>query len=104
MGLDAAEICGLAEPTGVIATDDVDALTTLRPDAVVHYGPTAAHADANIDVIGRFLRAGVDVCSTAMTPWVWPAMHLNPPAWIDPSPPPVRRVVVLHHRYRPRHL
>ncbi len=34
--------------------------------------------------MGAFLRAGIDVCSTAMTPWVWPAMAQNPPAWIDP--------------------
>ena len=31
-----------------------------------------------------FLRAGIDVCSTAMTPWVWPTMHLSPPQWIQP--------------------
>ena len=34
--------------------------------------------------IGAFLRAGIDVCSTAMTPWVWPQMSLNPPSWIEP--------------------
>jgi 4-hydroxy-tetrahydrodipicolinate reductase len=34
--------------------------------------------------MSAFLRAGIDVCSTAMTPWVWPAMTLNPPTWIDP--------------------
>ncbi len=83
-GRDAGEICGLAEPLGVVATRDIDALIALRPDALVHYGPTAARADANIEVIGRFLRAGIDVCSTAMTPWVWPQMSLNPPGWIDP--------------------
>ena len=83
VGLDAGEICGLP-PVGVIATDEIDALIALRPDALVHYGPPAAKADANIEVIGRFLRAGIDVCSTAMTPWVWPTMHLNPPNWIDP--------------------
>jgi 2,4-diaminopentanoate dehydrogenase len=81
---DVGEICGLAEPVGVIATDDVDALIALRPDALVHYGPTAAHADENIALMTRFLRAGIDVCSTAMTPWVWPTMHLNPPNWIRP--------------------
>ena len=59
------------------ATDDLDALVALRPDALVHYGPTAAHADDNIRDIGAFLRAGIDVCSTAMTPWVWPAMSLR---------------------------
>jgi 2,4-diaminopentanoate dehydrogenase len=84
VGRDVGEICGLAEPVGITATDDVDALIALRPDALVHYGPTAAHADDNIALITRFLRAGVDVCSTAMTPWVWPAMHLNPPNWIQP--------------------
>ena len=83
VGRDGGELCGLA-PLGLAATDDVDALIALKPDALVHYGPTAAHADANIDLIGRFLRAGIDVCSTAMTPWVWPAMKLNPPNWIEP--------------------
>jgi len=84
VGRDVGEICGLPESVGIIATDDVDALIALRPDALVHYGPTAAHADANIALITRFLRAGIDVCSTAMTPWVWPTMHLNPPDWIEP--------------------
>jgi hypothetical protein len=84
VGRDVGDICGLAEPVGITATDDVDALIALRPDALVHYGPTAAHADANIALITRFLRAGIDVCSTAMTPWVWPTMYLNPPNWIEP--------------------
>lgn len=84
VGRDVGEICGLAEPVGVVATDDVDALIALAPDALVHYGPTAAHAEDNIRLIGRFLRAGIDVCSTAMTPWVWPAMKVNPPNWITP--------------------
>ncbi|MEO5877636.1 MAG: hypothetical protein ABIS86_06480 [Streptosporangiaceae bacterium] len=83
VGRDAGEICGL-DPTGVIATDDLDALIALAPDALVHYGPTAAHAAENIRVIGAFLRAGIDVCSTAMTPWVWPSMKQNPPSWIEP--------------------
>jgi 4-hydroxy-tetrahydrodipicolinate reductase len=84
VGRDVGEICGLDTRVGVTATDDVEALIALRPDAVVHYGPTAAHADENIELITRFLRAGIDVCSTSMTPWVWPAMHLNPPNWIQP--------------------
>jgi 4-hydroxy-tetrahydrodipicolinate reductase len=83
VGRDAGEICGIGS-TGVVATDDVDALVALRPDALLHYGPTAAHADENIRVISEFLRAGIDVCSTAMTPWVWPAMSLNPSVWIQP--------------------
>src|SRR6201999_4052059 len=80
----AGSLWGLPEPIGIAATDDVDALIALQPDALVHYGPTAAHADANIALMTRFLRAGVDVCSTSMTPWVWPTMHLTPPNWIQP--------------------
>src|ERR1700731_3034574 len=84
VGRDVGEICGLQRPLDVTATDDVDALIDLKPDALVHYGPTAAHADDNIALMSRFLRAGIDVCSTAMTPWVWPTMHLNPPNWTVP--------------------
>jgi len=83
VGKDVGEICGI-EPIGLAATDDVDALIALRPDALVHYGPTAAKADDNIALMAKFLRAGIDVCSTAMTPWVWPGMKQNPPSWIDP--------------------
>jgi hypothetical protein len=84
VGRDVGEICGLGRSLALTATDDVDALIALKPDALVHYGPTAAHADDNIALIARFLRAGIDVCSTSMTPWVWPKMHLNPPNWIQP--------------------
>jgi hypothetical protein len=84
VGRDVGEICGLGRSLALTATDDVDALIALKPDALVHYGPTAAHADDNIALITRFLRAGIDVCATSMTPWVWPKMHLNPPNWIQP--------------------
>ena len=70
VGRDVGELCGLDEPLGLAATDDVDALIALAPDALVHYGPTAAQADDNIALITRFLRSGIDVCSTSMTPWV----------------------------------
>jgi len=83
VGRDVGEICGIGD-IGIVATDDLQALIALRPDALVHYGPTAGLADANIRDIGAFLRAGIDVASTAMTPWVWPHMKLNPPSWIDP--------------------
>ncbi len=83
VGRDAGELAGIG-PVGVDATDDLEALVALAPDGVVHYGPTAAHPEANIQVIGAFLRAGIDVASTAMTPWVWPWAPANPPEWIEP--------------------
>ena len=48
VGRDVGEIGGLFRPIGLAATDDVDALIALQPDALVHYGPTAAHADEKI--------------------------------------------------------
>ena len=83
VGRDVGELCGV-DKIGIEATDDIDELIALEPDAVVHFGPTANHANENIRVIGSFLRAGIDVSSTAMTPWVWPSMAQNPASWIDP--------------------
>ena len=82
-GTDVGTLCG-TDPIGMTATADIDELIALAPDALVHYGPTAAQARTNIEHIGAFLRAGIDVCSTAMTPWVWPHIHQNPPSWTEP--------------------
>ena len=103
VGRDVGDICGLAEPVGITATDDIDALIALKPDALVHYGPTAMHAKENISLITRFLRAGIDVCSTAMTPWVWPTMSAEP-AQLDRAHHRGLRAgwrVLFHHRHRP---
>ena len=54
-GRDVGELCGVA-PIGLRATDDVEALIALRPDALVHYGPTAA---------GRTTTSGTSVPSCA---------------------------------------
>ncbi len=83
VGKDAGDLCGQPK-TGVLATDSVDELIALRPDALVHYGPTAQFADENIRVMTAFLRAGIDVCSTAMTPWVYPEIKQLPDVWRDP--------------------
>ena len=64
VGKDVGEVIGI-EPTGVLCTDDVDALVALRPDALVHYGPTAQYAEDNIRVMSAFLRAGIDVAKSS---------------------------------------
>ena len=43
VGQDVGTLCGI-QPIGIEATDDLDALVALQPDALVHYGPTAALA------------------------------------------------------------
>ena len=59
VGKDAAELCGLDAPTGVLATDDVDELLVLRPDCVVY---TPLHF--SVAEVERILRAGIDVVTT----------------------------------------
>ncbi len=60
IGADAAELAGLPRPTGVRATDDVDALIALRPDACV-YNPLWS----DTEVLVRLLEAGINVCTSA---------------------------------------
>lgn len=60
VGKDAADLCNWPEPTGVLATDDVDALIALKPDACC-YNPLWS----NVDELERLLAAGINVCSTA---------------------------------------
>ena len=60
VGVDAAELSGWPEPTGVTATNDIDALLALKPDACC-YNPLWP----NIDELTRLLEAGVNVCSSA---------------------------------------
>jgi len=70
-GKDVGEICGI-DPVGITASTDADAvLMGTEPDAVAHYGPTAAEARTNIADLGNALRRGIDVVSTAMTNFVW---------------------------------
>lgn len=70
-GVDVGELVGLPA-TGMRATTDIDATLALEADAVAYYGPTAAYAAANIENMVKALRAGKDVVSTAMTPFVYP--------------------------------
>jgi len=59
VGRDIGELIG-ADPTGVVATDDVDALLALDPDCVVY---TPKWPD--VDELVRILEAGVNVVATA---------------------------------------
>src|SRR3954465_9486809 len=65
VGKDVGEICGIGR-VGLAPTDDLDALVALRPDALVHYGPTAAKAADNIRDISAFPRPGIHVRCAGM--------------------------------------
>ncbi len=60
VGRDAAELSDWPEPTGVLATDDVDALLALRPDACC-YNPLWP----DVDHLVALLEHGVNVCTSA---------------------------------------
>jgi len=56
VGLDAGEAAGLGRATGVLASNDVEELIALRPDAVIYSG---FWSDA--DLFCRLLEAGINV-------------------------------------------
>ncbi|GAA3514491.1 dihydrodipicolinate reductase [Aeromicrobium panaciterrae] len=60
VGRDAADLCGWPEPTGITATNDIDALIALAPDACC-YNPLWQ----NVDELERLLTAGINVAATA---------------------------------------
>lgn len=61
---DAGTLAGLDRPLGVSATNDVDALVALAPDAVVHTAMADDRLMEAIEDIKRLLRAGINVVSS----------------------------------------
>lgn len=76
VGRDAAELCGLDEPSGVIATDDVDALIAQQADCVVYTSQAETRPGDAIEEITRFLAAGTNVVGTSMV-WLVAAEHAD---------------------------
>ena len=69
-GRDAADLCGLTEPTGILATDDAAALLALGADCLSYSGPGLT-PDAITDVL-PFLEAGIDVVTTSFAGLTYP--------------------------------
>lgn len=79
IGRDAAELCGLPEPTGILATDDIDALLELDADCVVYTSQAEMRPQEAIEEISRFLRAGTNVVGTSM---VWLVAPYQADEWM----------------------
>jgi 2,4-diaminopentanoate dehydrogenase len=79
LGRDAAELCGLGEPTGVVATDDLDALLALDADCVVYTSQAETRPKEAVGEIARFLSAGVNVVGTSLV-WLVAPQHAD--AWL----------------------
>jgi hypothetical protein len=72
VGRDAAELADLDAPTGVRATDDVEALLGLGADCVCYTAQGETRIRETIDDLCRILAAGLDVVNTAIVSLVYP--------------------------------
>ena len=82
VGRDAAELCGLDAPTGVAATDDVDALVALGADCVVYTSQAESRPHEALAEVTAFLAAGTNVVGTSL---VWLVYPPHADAWLrDP--------------------
>jgi hypothetical protein len=72
-GLDAADIAGFnSEKTGVIATNDVDALLALKPDVVVYNANGEMRPNDAVTDMARILSAGINVAATSLIYMIYP--------------------------------
>jgi len=72
VGRDAGELCGLGEPSGVIATDDVDALLALDADCVCYTAQGETRIRETIEDLCRILASRKNVVNTAVVSLVYP--------------------------------
>jgi hypothetical protein len=72
IGKDAAALCGLPEDTGIVATNDVDALLALGADAVVYAVKGETRPHEVVPELERILSSGTNVVSTAMIFLIYP--------------------------------
>lgn len=71
-GRDAAELCGLDAPTGVLATTDIDAALATKPNVVSYMATGDLRPHDAVDDMIRTLESGINVVSTAVVPLVFP--------------------------------
>jgi hypothetical protein len=72
IGIDAGPLCGLEVKTGVLATDDLDALIALQADCVVYTTQAESRPAEAIAELVRFLQSGTNVVSTSLVWLVYP--------------------------------
>jgi 4-hydroxy-tetrahydrodipicolinate reductase len=71
-GLDAAELCGLDEPTGIVATNDPAAALAIDADCVSYTATADLRAPEALQDLIAIARSGKNIVSTSIVPMVWP--------------------------------
>ncbi|MCU1647597.1 MAG: dapB [Nocardia sp.] len=64
-GKDAGELAGLDHETGVLATNDAQALIDLKPDCIIHTAMADDRLMEAVEDLKTFLRAGINVVSSS---------------------------------------
>ena len=72
VGKDAADLCGLGEKTGVIATNDIDALLALDADCVCYMAIGETRVYEALEDWCKILASGKNVANTAVVSMVYP--------------------------------
>ena len=72
VGRDAAELCGFERPTGVVATDDAEALLALGADCVCYTAQGETRIRETIGDLCKILASGANVVNTAIVSLVYP--------------------------------
>ena len=72
-GRDAAELAGLDQPTGVLATNDTDALLAMDADAVCYTATGDLRPVEALQDLSAILATGKNVVSSSLVPLVHPA-------------------------------
>jgi hypothetical protein len=65
LGQDTGVLAG-RQPIGVTTTQDVDALIALKPDVLVYFGNAMFDPEGCAQLFARFLRAGINIVTTAL--------------------------------------
>src|SRR5439155_23573980 len=72
-GLDAAELCGLEESTGVVATNDVEEVLAIDADCVCYTATGDLRGPEALEDLTRIAGSGKNIVSSSLVPLVWPA-------------------------------
>jgi hypothetical protein len=75
LGRDAAELCGLSETTGILATDNIDALVDLRADCVVFTPQAETRPMEVIDQMSKSFPLAPTSLGARWSGWWHPAMR-----------------------------
>ena len=100
IGVDAGRLCGLDLDTGIVATDDLDALIALQPPTAwsTPIRRRAGRREAIAELV-RFLESGTNVVSTSL---VWLVYPPHADSWMV-EPLTCRLRPRRHHDVRERH-